>query len=398
MNVTELFLLAMLAIFTLPWAVWRFGRTEYFAPLVVVQIVTGILLGPGIMGYFFPEIYTAVFTPQVIGSLNGIAWWGVSLFVFMAGVELDLNRVKHNTSETVATAGYALMVPLMVGALAASLLLLWPGFVGERAQTWQFVLGIGMASAVTALPILILFMEKLEILRQPIGQRILRYASLDDIAIWAVLAIILMDWTRLEQQGLFILAYVIIALGFRRLMPVMDKTDRIYVCLIWLAAVAWAADWCGLHFMVGAFLAGVVVDSENFDQEFLDRTRAAILLLMMPVFFLSTGLKTNWQMGGLAVLAAAALMFVAQLSGKLAGIYAAAKTLNWTKGEAALVGFLLQTKALIEIIFVNVLLDKGIITNQMFTVMLLMAIASTMLTIPVVTPMLRRLPHLVNKS
>lgn len=98
------------------------------------------------------------------------------------------------------------------------------------------------------------------------------------------------------------------------------------------------------------------------------------------------------------MLAAAALMFVAQLSGKLAGIYAAAKTLNWTKGEAALVGFLLQTKALIEIIFVNVLLDKGIITNQMFTVMLLMAIASTMLTIPVVTPMLRRLPHLVNKS
>jgi Kef-type K+ transport system membrane component KefB len=117
----------------------------------------------------------------------------------------------------------------------------------------------------------------------------------------------------------------------------------------------------------------------------------------MPVFFLSTGLKTNWQMGGIAVFLAAALMFTAQLSGKLLGIYSAGQILNWTKGEAALVGWLLQTKALIEIIFVNVLLDKGIITNQMFTVMLLMAIASTMATIPVVTPMLRKLPHIVDK-
>ena len=255
----------------------------------------------------------------------------------------------------------------------------------------------GMASAVTALPILILLMQKLEILRQPIGQRILRYASLDDIAIWGVLAIILMDWNRLGQQGLFLLSYAIAAVYFRKLLTRLQESDRIYTCLIWLAVVAWGADWCGLHFMVGAFLAGVVVDSDKLKVETLDTLRDTVLLVMMPVFFLSTGLRTDWQMGGLAVIMAAVLMFVAQLIGKLAGVWSAGKILGWKTGEAALIGWLLQTKALIEIIFVNVLLDKGIITNQMFTVMLLMAIGSTMITIPVVSPMLRKYPQLLQK-
>ena len=397
MNTTELFLIAMLAIFTIPFLIWRVGGTEYFAPLVVVQIVSGIIFGPGILGAVFPEVYNAVFTKPVITALNGVAWWAVSLFVFFAGVELDLARLRKSKFDSATTAGFALGVPLITGSLAALLLTQFPGWIGEQARIWQFVLGIGMASAVTALPILILFMQKLNILRQPIGQRILRYASLDDVAIWGVLAIILLDWNRLGYQVGFLTLYGVLGWYFRKLMTRLQKPDRMYVCLIWLAAVACGADWCGLHFMVGAFLAGVVVDREWFDLDILDLMRDTVLLLMMPVFFLSTGLRTDWQMGGAAVILAAGLMFMAQLIGKLGGVYSAGRILQWQPGEAALVGWLLQTKALIEIIFVNVLLDKQIITNQMFTVMLLMAVASTMATIPVVSPMLRKLPHLVQK-
>jgi Kef-type K+ transport system membrane component KefB len=331
-------------------------------------------------------------------ALSGIAWWGVSLFVFLAGIELDLSKVKDNKRESAITAGLALGTPLLFGSIVALALLGFPGWVGERAQTWQFVLGIGMASAVTALPILILFMEKMEILRQPIGQRILRYASLDDIAIWSVLAIILMDWTRLTHQVVFLLGYVGIAIGLRYIIPRLRGTDRLYVALIWLLTCAWAADWAGLHFMVGSFLAGAVMDIKWFGQDEVDRLRKNILMVMMPVFFLSTGLKTNWEMGGIIVVITAILLFITQLLGKLSGIWAAGKILNWEPGESMLVGWLLQTKALIEIIFVNVLLDKGIITNQMFTVMLLMAILSTMATIPVVTPKLQKLKHLIQKS
>ena len=398
MNTTEIFLIALFAIFTIPFCIWRLGRTEYYAPLVVVQIVTGVFLGPGILGAIFPASYAFVFNPTVISSLNGIAWWGVSLFVFMAGIELDLKRLKSNTKDTAVTASLALGMPLIIGSVAAMFLLNWDGWIGPRGQEWQFILGIGMASAVTALPILILFMEKLQIFRQPVGQRILRYASLDDIAIWGVLAIILMDWFRLEQQAMFLILFAVSSLLLRKFMLKIHSRDRIYAALIWLTIIAWGADWAGLHFMVGAFLAGAVIDSEWFDQEFLDNLRSTVLLLMMPVFFLSTGLKTNWQMGGIVVILAAALMFAAQLSGKLIGIWTAGKILKWDSDEWQLVGWLLQTKALIEIIFVNVLLDKGIITNQMFTVMLLMAIVSTMATIPVVSPMLHRMQNLIKKD
>lgn len=396
MNTTELFLIAMIMIFAIPYAIWRLGRTDYFAPLVVVQIITGVLLGPGILGAVFPDYYSFVFTTPVIQSLNGVAWWGVSLFVCIAGVELDLKKAWLHRGETSITASLALGVPLAFGCVAAIGLLAWtPAWMGASGQSWQFVLGMGMACAVTALPILILLMEKLDILRQPIGQRILRYASMDDIAIWGVLALILLDWDRLGRQLIFMVGFGVTAYLFRKLMRNLQDMDRWYVSLVWLSFVAFAADWAGLHFMVGAFLAGAIMDNDWFDQKQMDMFRHYVLLALMPVFFLSTGLRTNWTLGGEAVFIAAGIMLFASVSGKLIALQLAGKILKWQPGEALLIGWLLQTKALIEIIFVTVLLDKGIISSETFTVMLLAAVASTMLTIPVVTPMLKRMTSVI---
>ena len=398
MNTTELFLIAMTIIFTVPWLIWRLGRTDYFAPLVVVQIITGILLGPGILGKAFPDYYAFVFTPAVIQSLNGIAWWAVMLFVMIAGVELDLRKAWEHRRESGITAGLALGSPLIFGCGAAFALLAFDGWIGPRALTWQFILGIGMACAVTALPILILLMEKLDILRQPIGQRILRYASLDDIAIWGVLALILMDWERIGRQATFLVAFAVTAWLFHRLMTRLAERDRWYVALIWLAVVSFGADWAGLHFMVGAFLAGASMEADWFDQEHMDQLRHHVLLVMMPVFFLSTGLRTNWSLGGEAVFVAAALLLVAAVAGKLIGAQIAGKVLKWAPGEASIIGWLLQTKALIMIIFANILLDKQIITSEAFTALLLMAVASTMLTVPVVAPRLARIKEILQRA
>ena len=398
LNTTEVFLIAMLIIFTLPYLIWRLGRTEYFAPLVVVQIITGILLGPGILGAAFPEYYRFVFSAPVIQSLNGIAWWAVMVFVWIAGIELDLHQAWEHRIESGITAGLALGLPLAFGSAAGIGMLMFPGWIGAKAQTWQFVAGIGMSCAVTALPILILLMEKLGVLRQPVGQRILRYASLDDIAIWGVLALILLDWERVGRQGGFLVAFVIASYGFRRLMLRIPERDRWYAGLIWLAACGFGADWAGLHYMVGAFLAGASTDSHWFDQKQMDALRGHVLLVVMPVFFLSTGLRTNWQVGGAAVFIAAAVLLVASVAGKLIGTHIAGKLLKWQPGEGALIGWLLQTKALIMIIFANVLLDKQIITNETFTALLLMAVASTMLTVPVVSPMLVRMKEIVFRA
>ncbi|MEN9416698.1 MAG: hypothetical protein RI988_318 [Pseudomonadota bacterium] len=402
MNTTELYLVAMLIVFTVPYLIWRLGRTEYWAPLVVVQIVTGILLGPGVLGAWVPAYYETIFTPAVIQSLNGVAWWAVTLFVFIAGIELDLRQAWKYRLESGVTAGLALGMPLLFGCVAALVMLAFSrGWTGPNAQTWQFVMGIGMSCAVTALPILILFMEKLAILRQPIGQRILRYASLDDIAIWGVLAIILLDWTRVGKQAAFLVAFALLAWTLRRVLPRLPMRDRWFVSLVWLIACALGADWCGLHYMVGAFLAGAVIDAEWFEQAQMDQLRHHVLLVLMPVFFLSTGLRTRWDMpdgsGVLVVFAAAAWMLLAAVAGKLAGVHLAGHILRWQPGEARFIGWLLQTKALIMIIFANVLLDKQVITNETVTALLLMAVGSTMLTIPVVKPMLARWPQLLSR-
>jgi len=398
MSTSEVFLIALLIIFTIPYLVWRVGRTEYYAPLVVVQIVGGILLGPGVLGAVFPSYYAFVFNPQVVGALNGIAWWAVMMFVWVAGIELDVSEAWRRRKEAGITASLALVTPLAFGVAAGVVLLRWPGWIGPKGTYVQVLLGLGMACAVTALPILVLFMEKLEILRRPLGQRLLRYASLDDIAIWGVLALILVDWERVGRQLGFLIVFAVAAFAIRKLIARIPERDRWYVGLIWLAACGFAADWSGLHFMVGAFLSGAVLDSRWFDQEKMDGFRHNILLAVMPVFFLSTGLKTKWDVGGAAVFAAALLFLVASVAGKLAGIHAAGRILKWEKGEASIIGWLLQTKALIMIIFVNVLLDKGIITNETFTALLLMAVASTMLTIPLVKPKIDRLQSVLTKA
>jgi Kef-type K+ transport system membrane component KefB len=395
---TEVFLIAMTIIFAVPYLIWRLGRTDYFAPLVVVQIITGILLGPGVLGAAFPDYYAFVFNKDVVTALNGVAWWAVMLFVCIAGIELDLRKAWTHKRESTITAGLALGMPLLFGCAVGVGMLGLDGWIGPKGMPWQFVVGVGMACAVTALPILILLMEKLEILRLPIGQRILRYASIDDIAIWGVLALVLMDWVRIGRQAGFLIAFAVACILFRKLMRSLQERDRWYVMLIWLAICAFGADWAGLHFMVGAFLAGVVIDTDWFEQEHMDRLRHHVLLVMMPVFFLSTGLKTGWSVGGATVFIAAGALLVAQLVGKLAGIHLAGRILKWRPGEAAIIGWLLQTKALIMIIFANVLLDKGIITSATFTALLLMAVASTMLTVPVVAPKLQRMRALLSRD
>ena len=395
---TEIFLIAMGIIFTVPYLIWRFLRTDYYAPLVVVQILAGMLLGPGILGKFFPAYYAYVFRPAVIAPLNGIAWWAVMLFVCIAGIELDLKKVWRHRSESVTAAALALGMPLLFGSLAALGLLRYAGWTGAHASAWQFVLGIGMACAVTALPVLVLLMEKLEILRQPLGQRLLRYASLDDIAIWGVLAIILMDWSRVGRQAGFLLVFAAASVLFRRLMRALDGRDRWYAALIWVLLCGWAADWSGLHFMVGAFLSGAVMDAAWFEQVEMDRFRHYVLLGFMPVFFLSTGLRTHWDLGGSAVLLAAGVLTLAAVGGKLIGTTIAGRILGWERGEAAIVGWLLQTKGLIMIIFVNVLLDKDLISGESFTALLLMAVLSTMLTVPMVSGRLRRARELIFKA
>lgn len=388
MSNTEIYLLSLMIIFGAPYLVWRIGHTEYVAPLVVVQILMGVVLGPAILGAWQPDAFHFIFSPAVLQSLNNIATWAVILFVWTAGIELDLQNILRSKRETTTVATVLLIIPLLFGSVVAIGLLQWDGWKGDKAKDWQFVLGIGMSCAVTALPILMLFMEKIGILRTSLGQRVLRYASIDDIAVWAVLTLILMDWSRLGMQGAFLIGFALASLLIRYLMIRIPQSDRLYVGLIWLTFSSLMADWSGLHFMVGAFLAGLVLDISWFDRNKIEVIRENILILLMPVFFLSTGLRTYWQAENITVFLVASLLLIAAVSGKLIGARIVGHILDWQSREASMIGWLLQTKALIMIIFANILLDKQLISSDAFASLLLMAVGSTMLTIPCVTKIL----------
>jgi Kef-type K+ transport system membrane component KefB len=385
MTTTEMFLLALLLIYAVPFLLWQLLRVDAVAPLAVVQIMCGIALGPGILGILYPGFHAMVFSPAVLAPLNGIAWWGVMVFVFLAGVEIDLATAWDKRRETLVTSGLALSVPLLAGC-AAAYGLLWYSriWIGPAGNDVQAILGLGMACAVTALPILVLLLEKLEILRSDFGQRVLRYASLDDVMIWSVLALILLDYERLGRQILFLCLFAGAALLIRKILQHQTEKDRWFTSLIWLATASFCADWAGLHFMVGAFLAGLIVDGRSLSLQHVDAYRGVVLTVLMPVFFLSTGLRTSWNLGGYTVIAAAFVLLVASIAGKLAGVAFAGHILGWPKGEALVIGWLLQTKALIMIVFANILLDKGIISSDSFTALLLMAVMSTVLTMPMV--------------
>ena len=389
-NPSEIFLASMAMIFSLPYLVWRFFKTDNYAPLVVIQIISGIVLGPALTGKIFPEFYNAVFTADNIKVLSGIAWWGVMLFVWTAGIELDIKSAIKNRKETAITAAFALGSPLLFGSALAFTLSFYNGWMGNSASTWQFVLGIGMATAVTALPILVLLLDKLNILKKDLGKRVLRYASLDDILIWAVLAVIIMDWERVMRQAIFLPIFAGMAYLINLLMPkIKESRDRWALSMFWIIFAGLAADWSGLHFMVGAFLSGAVMQSEWFNDKEMQLFKNNVLLVLMPVFFLITGLKTNWSVSGFVVILVAFLLLVVQFASKILGVKMAGKVLGWKKKDAMIIGVLLQTKALIEIIFCTILLDKNIITSQTFTALLLMAVFSTISTMPITRRLLK---------
>lgn len=389
-NLSELFLAATFLIYVVPYLFWKLSKIDDYVPLPVVQIVSGVLFGPAILGYILPDFYNYIFTKDNINVLSGLGWLGVVFFVWTAGVHLDVKLALKNKKDMLTTSSLALTGPLFLGSIFAYFISQNVHWIGKDAMTWQFVFGVGMALAVTALPILILLMEKLEIFHLDLGKRVLRYASLDDIMIWSVLAIIIMDWSRLARQIIFISIFLVFALLINKIMPKLKGNDFWYVSTFWVVLVSLIADWSGLHYIVGGFLAGVVMKKEWFDEKELEHFKNNVLLLMMPIFFLLTGLRTTWELGGLLVILMAISLYFIQFAGKAGGIFIASKILKWPKKDWILISTLLQTKALIEIIFCTILLDKNIITSQMFTALLIMAILSTITTIPFYKKQIKR--------
>lgn len=385
-----MYLTAITLIFSLPFILWRFGRVDFFAPLIVIQILTGMIVGSSAFGSQIPELIGDVFNPEVINSLDGIAVWAVMLLVWSSGVELEIKNSTATRNEGAIVPLILLMTPFIFGSLAAMCLSHFSGGKGQDAHEWQFILGIGISCSVTALPILIIFMERLGIFHTLFGQRTLSYSSLDDIAIWVILAAILMDWSTLMTQFLFLSGFIVVSIFVRCIISRTPAEERLYVGLIWLSLSAVTAEWAGLNSMIGAFLAGVILDANWFERKQMRLIREFVLIFLMPIYFFTTGIKSEWDINDTSTLATAFFLLIISVLGKFIGAGVSGWLYGWKKREIFITGSLLQTKALILIIFANTLLEKGIITSNTYTSLLLMAIGSTMLTVPLTTSIIKK--------
>lgn len=368
-------------------------------PTVIGQILAGILLGPTLLGRLPGDPTKHLFNSQVLPFLTVLAQIAVVIFMFVVGYELDLRTLRGRGRAVPAVAGSALLIPMGLGAAAV---LLWPaGFtaLGEHHVTSRsFVLFMAVATAITALPVLAAIVRERGLAGSQVGSVATTAAGIMDVAAWLVLAAALIGTGQSTGRswpvtvallaafvaGLVFLVRPALTWWFSR--PRQLLASRLPVALALALGCAWVTATLGLHPVFGGFLAGLVMAGRDGapDPEVL-RPMEDTASLLLPLFFVTTGLSLNVGTIGLAALAMLGLLLVLAGGGKLGSGYAAARLSGLPARPAAAIAALVNTRGLTELIALNVGLTAGIIHQQLFTVLVLMAVITTLMTGPLLS-------------
>lgn len=350
-------------------------------PLAAVQIITGVILGPNFLGSFFPDIYHYLFNPQNLNLISGIASWGVMIFVMLVGLEIDLEKYFKNKLDNIATSLLCFSCPFILGCITAIVMMTFH-FIDNENNQIQLILAVGLASSVTALPILSIIMEKLSLRNSKFYYRVINYASLDDIIVWFVMTLILLNFSMVFFQTLYFL--FLFFSYFISKKTIAKANNPYYISVIVLIINSFLADLVELHYIVGAFLTGIIIGKNTFSEKQLSEMRKFVVVTMMPVFFTLTGIKTQGQIYNYEIMIMVIVILFSSIFGKMTGAFISEKIFKWDKGEYIIVGWLLQTKGLIEVIFIKIMLDRKIFDNNLYVSFIIMAIMSTILTMPVI--------------
>jgi Kef-type K+ transport system membrane component KefB len=361
-------------------------------PNVIGEMAAGIALGPTLFGFLAPGAYRALFPPASLGFLNALSQAGVAIFIFLVGVRVDFAELRRQSGVAIVTSNISVLLPLLTGIALAQYL--YPRY--GSGEPVAFALFIGTAMSVTAFPVLARILMERNLLGSRLGSVAIACAAVDDITAWILLATIvtLIKHDRnarpLWLMFVYLAIYIVIMLILGRVLDVWSKRvderrlsfDALLIFVI-LALVSGAAgEWVGIHALVGAFIAGLVTP-RKFRQHLIDKLEAVTLLLLMPLFFALTGIRTNlvFKEGAGAYLDLLLILLVAVVS-KWGGttIVARAKGMGWR--EACQLGLMVNTRGLVELIVLNVGLDSGILSPSLFSMMVCMALVTTFMAMP----------------
>ena len=369
-------------------------------PAVVGEMVAGILLGPSLLGLVLPQAQAFLFPPASLGALSLLSQIGVLLFMFVVGIEVDLQHLRKKAQAAVLVSHASIIVPFFFGAAVS--LLIYQSLAPATISFSAFALFMGIAMSITAFPVLARILEERQLTRTPLGVIAIACAAVDDITAWCMLAVVV---AMVKADGL-IGASLTVALAlifiFAMLFVVRPQAARLLRVegfdethskqlvagvLIFVFASALLTEAIGIHALFGAFLAGVVMPSNSKLRSFLrERLETFSSVFLLPLFFAFTGLRT--QIGLLddwpSWLLCAGLIAVA-IAGKLGGSMLAARWTGMGWKDSFSIGVLMNTRGLVELIVLNIGYDLGILSPRIFTMMVLMALVTTFMTGPILS-------------
>jgi Kef-type K+ transport system membrane component KefB len=369
-------------------------------PLVIAEVVAGIVLGPSLLGWLAPEALEALFPATSLPVLKMLSQVGLILFMFLIGLELDPKLLKGRGHASVAISHTSIIVPFALGAVAAHWL--YPRLSEPSVPFLSFVLFMGVAMSITAFPVLARILSERRLMQSRVGAITIACAAVDDVTAWCLLAFVVSmvrassvaqaAWTTLFAL-LYIAAMLLAVRPFlarlgARVASKDGLTQNVMAgTLVLLLASAWTTELIGIHALFGAFMLGAVIPKEGGLAEALaEKLEDLTVVLLLPLFFVYSGLRTQvgllssadaWAMCGLIILIACV--------GKFGGGAVAARLTGLRWREAGAVGILMNTRGLMELIVLNIGLDLGVISPTLFTMMVVMALVTTFMT----TPLLR---------
>ncbi|HEY1379871.1 MAG TPA: cation:proton antiporter [Gemmataceae bacterium] len=365
-------------------------------PPVIGEVVAGILLGPSLLGRIAPSAQEALFPAEVVPLLAAVAQLGVILYMFLVGVELDAGSLGGRAHAAVAVSHAGIVVPFVLGAVLA--LGLYPSLAGPGVPFTPFALFLGVSLSVTAFPVLARILTDRGLSRTRLGAVALTCAAADDVTAWCLLAFVT-GVARAAVGGAVLAAALTAAYAGFVAVAVRPLAERLAArcegrpcprgalaaVLVALLASALATEAIGVHALFGAFLLGCVIPhGSGLARALTRRLEDVVTVLLLPAFFALTGLRTQvglvsgagaWLVCGLIVLVATA--------GKAGGAAVAARVTGLGWRDSAALGVLMNTRGLMELIVLTVGLDLGILSPTLFAMLVLMAVATTLATTPI---------------
>jgi len=395
-----LFLLQAVIVIALPYGLWRFRGIHGVLPLVVVQIGLGVALGPSLLGRVAPALFAGLFPAASLTPLQGLVWLSVIFFAFLTGLHFDMAEIAGRGRAFAVTSLSSVLVPTVLGTAAGALLLtLEPGLSGAAATPGSFALAIGLASGVTALPVLGAILRELGMTQSRAGSLALGCAAVNDVALWIMVAgLLAMAGGRNPSGGLVTLAGLgglaaFLAFAVRPLAAGMladavrlgrvNQRELVAICALMLLS-AIATEALGVHAMVGAFAFGAVLP-KTVARDLVERFESFVTVVLLPFFFISTGLSTQFDPGAGGMVLVLVVATSAAVLGKITGTALPLRLLGGLPtGEALVVGAFMQCKGLMEIVVLTMLKDAQIIAPGCFSAMILGTLVTTAATKPLV--------------